>query len=53
MTRRFWWLHGADSDQLQLFLLHSAEYRHYKELTLEALSRLEQRREARLKQVKM
>lgn len=51
MTRRFWWLHGADSNQMQLFLLYSAEYRRYKELTLEALSKLEEKKQERLKQV--
>ena len=51
MARRFWWLNGADSNQLQTFLLYSAEYRQFKELALEALEKLEEERQKRLRQV--
>ena len=51
MARRFWWLNGADSNQLQTFLLYSAEYRRFKELALEAIEKFEEERQKRLKQV--
>lgn len=50
-TRRYWWLNGADSSQLQTFLIFRAEYRRFKELALEALSKLEQSNSERIKQV--
>ena len=44
-------MHGADSDQIQTYLLYSAEYKHFKELALEALNKLEEERRKGLEQV--
>lgn len=51
MTRKFWWMNGADTNQMQVFLVYSAEYRHFKELALDALSKLEEKQQQRIKQV--
>jgi hypothetical protein len=51
LTRRFWWLNGADSNQMQTFLLYTAEYQHYKELVMQALAKLEEERQEKLKRV--
>lgn len=44
-------MHGADSDQIQTYLLYSAEYSHFKELALAALTKLEAEKRKSLEQV--
>ena len=44
-------MNGADSSQLQTFLIYPAEYHRFKELTLEALSKLDQANKERIKLV--
>ena len=44
-------MNGADSSQMQAFLIFPAEYHRFKELALDALSKLEQSKRERIKQV--
>jgi len=52
-TRKFWWVNGADSSQLPTFLVFAAEYQHFKQLAVDALSDLEEKRQQRMKKVSM
>ena len=51
-ARHYWWVNGADSTQLQMFLLFPAEYRRYRDLAAKALKLVESKREAKEKKVR-
>ena len=50
-TRKFWWETGAEANKLQTFLIFSAEFHHFKELVIKALSTLEESKKKRFEQV--
>ena len=50
-ARHFWWANGAETNQLQMFLLFPAEYRRYKEQAAELLKLIESEREKRREKV--
>lgn len=51
-ARHYWWVNGAESTQLQMFLLFPAEYRRYRDLAAEALKLVENKREAKKTKVR-
>ena len=51
-ARHFWWANGAETNQLQMFLLFPAEYRRYKEQATELLKLIESEREKRREKVR-
>ena len=52
-TRRYWWLHHADHDKLQNFLVHRVELSRYTELMKEEVQKVEARIEAKQERAKM
>ena len=52
-TRRYWWLHHADHDKLQNFLIHRVEFSRYTELMKEEVQKVESRIEAKQERTKM
>lgn len=51
-TRHFWWEHGAEKNQLQNFLLFQAELSHFKSLVSEAMDKLREERDKKIKMVR-
>lgn len=50
-TRHYWWRHGADTSQLQSFVVFDAEYLSFKTKVADQVAQIEQRRENRLQEV--